>query len=221
MHTCDVARLVGIRRVLIPPQASTLSAFGMLVAQVKKDYVRTIMLPGSAPSDAIEQPLSDLSSLGQADLAREGIISDHIELFRELDLRYVGQSFELTIPYSSDFAAEFHKAHDLAYGYNDPEIPIEIVNARVRAIGRIDGPASIEAMPQGELPDGALLGDREVTLAPSVSNNVPLYGGARLQPGNRVNGPAIVSYPDTTVFLNLSDVAVMDPYRNLVVEVGD
>ncbi len=220
LHACEVARAMGIRRVLVPPRASTLSAYGMLVADVTKDYIQTVMLSGTASLDAIEERLQALASKGKEDLEREGVLAAQMTLIRELDLRYIGQSYELTLPFHADYHRAFHAEHQVAYGYSDPQLPIEVVNVRVRATGHVTKPEIATEDLGEENPSAALLERREIRLDRSTSRELPVYDGDQLLPGNRLEGPALVLYPDTTLFLSEADIASMDKFRNLIVEVG-
>jgi N-methylhydantoinase A len=218
LHACDLARGLGIRRVLIPPGASTLSAFGMLTADVVKDYVQTVMLPGDTAYDDLDRRLRSLAERGQREVAAEGVPADRITLHQELDMRYQGQSYELTLPLTPHFAAAFHRAHHRAYGHSEPSAPVEVVNVRLRAVGAVTPPP----LPQAEIaspdPSQALDGHR-LLVTGSRRAEAPFYLGERLRPGNVVTGPAIIAQPDTTVFLSPGDEATVDGYFNLVIEV--
>jgi N-methylhydantoinase A len=153
LHACDLARGLGMCRVLIPPGASTLSAFGMLTAEVVKDYVQTVMLPGDTLYLELERRLEPITERGQKEVAAEGIPPGRISLYPELDMRYRGQSYELTVPFSPGFAETFHRAHQQAYGHSQSSAPVEIVNLRLRVVGAVRPPP----LPQAEIgpPDPA------------------------------------------------------------------
>jgi N-methylhydantoinase A len=218
LHACDLARGLGIGRVLIPPGASTLSAFGMLTADVVKDYVQTVMLAGDTPYDELDRRLGPLAERGRREVAAEGVPAARITLHRELDMRYQGQSYELTVPLNPHFVDAFHRVHHRAYGHSELTAPVEVVNLRLRAVGAVTPPS----LPQAEIaspdPSEALDGYRPLVTA-SGRAEAPFYLGERLSPGNIVTGPAIIAQPDTAVFLGPGDGASVDEYRNLVIEV--
>jgi N-methylhydantoinase A len=137
LHACNLAKKLGIERVIIPPLASTLSAYGMLVADVIKDYSKTVMLPGNVPVESIRAEIQPLMEQGLADIQAEGFSRDNIRLEQELDMRYAGQSYELRVPFNGDFLQAFHQIHELTYGYARPEVEVSIVNVRLRAVGEI------------------------------------------------------------------------------------
>lgn len=218
LHACDLARALGIRHVVIPAGASTLSAFGMLVADAVKDYVQTVMLPGTTALAVLEQALQPLIARARQEMAADGLAQNQVTLFAEVDLRYVGQSYELAVPLASDFVAAFHAAHRQVYGHSEAAAPLEIVNLRLRAVGAVSRPALPVADLGNPDPSPTLLDHRPVVLADGLAP-VPFYDGAALQPGHIVPGPAVVIYPDTTVFLERRDRATVDRYFNLVVQI--
>lgn len=219
LHACDLARALGIPRVLVSPMAATLSALGMLTADVQLDYVQTVMLPGSTPIEILEQSTQPLVDQGQEDLHREGVDHDQWFLSRTVDVRYVGQSFDLAVPLTSTFHEEFHRIHHARYGYSQTETPIEIVNVRVRAVGHVT-PPTIPTRPLGSAdPTAAQWEDRPVVLLQGMQP-VPHYWGNRLCPGHEINGPAILVLDDTTVYLGPTDHAAIDTYSNILIKVG-
>ncbi|WNM60708.1 hydantoinase/oxoprolinase family protein [Candidatus Nitrospira neomarina] len=219
LHACDLARALGIPHVLVSPMAAALSALGMLAAEVQLDYVQTVMLPGDTPSEMLEQCTQPLIDQGQKDLHREGVDPDQWVLSRTVDVRYVGQSFDLAVPLTSMFREEFHRIHCARYGYSQTETPIEIVNVRVRAVGHVR-PPTIPTRPSGSAdPTAAQWEDRPVVL-PQGMQPVPHYWGARLCPGHEIHGPAILVLDDTTVYLGPTDHAAIDTYSNILIKVG-
>ncbi len=117
LHAVDLARGLNIPRVLVPPQASTFSALGMLMSDVIKDYTQTVMLPGETSFDTLEELFTPLLSRGALEVQREGASEEAIQLKPTLDLRYQGQSFELNLPFTQDFAQAFSQEHERIYGY--------------------------------------------------------------------------------------------------------
>ncbi|GJL59279.1 MAG: N-methylhydantoinase A [Nitrospirales bacterium] len=219
LHACDLARALGIPHVLVSPMAATLSALGMLAAEVQLDYVQTVMLPGDTPNEILEQCTQPLIDQGQKDLHREGVDPDQWVLSRAVDVRYVGQSFDLVVPLTSTFHEEFHRIHHERYGYSQTETPIEVVNVRVRAVGHVT-PPTIPTKPLGSAdPTAAQWEDRPVVL-PQGMPPVPHYWGARLRPGHEINGPAILVLDDTTIYLGPTDHAAIDTYSNILIKVG-
>ncbi len=219
LHAADLARGLGIPRVLVPPLASTLSAFGMLAADVVKDYTRTVMLSGETPFATLVSLLAPFTARGRQEVESEGIPPDRSRVERFLDMRYRGQSYELTIPFSEQFAAAFHDFHKTTYGYAREDAPLEIVNIRVRAIGATEPPPLLTQPLGDEDAAGALLETRPVIFK---GGKLPtqFYRAEALRPGHRLPGPAIVVRVDTTVLIGVTDVARVDGFGNLLIEVG-
>ena len=217
LHAADLARGLNIPRVLIPPSAATLSAFGMLAADVIKDYVQTVMQPDGTPYVELDKLIAPLAEQGQADIAAEGVPPQATTLERLLDMRYRGQSYELSVPLTPDFVDQFHTIHAQTYGHSEPNVPVEIVNLRVRAIGSLSRPPLAKA----EIEDVVAptpFDHRAVVLSNGVAS-VPFYRGELLQPGHVIAGPAIIAQPDTTVFVGAGDELTVDGYRNLIITV--
>jgi N-methylhydantoinase A len=218
LHAADLARQLGIGTVLVPPLASTLSAFGMLAADVVKDYTQTVMLAGDTPSPEIANRLAPLAERGLREVLAEGIPRDSVYIERLLDVRYQGQSYELTLPFSDDVPADFHALHCRTYGYDRPEAPLDIVNLRLRAIGRVDSPSLTPTQPGDSNPAPALIEHRPVVL-PTGTLRLPLYRGERLNAGNQIPGPALIVRADTTILIGPKDHAHVDPYGNLLIAI--
>ena len=220
LHAVNLARRMGIKQVLIPPNAATLSAFGMLAADVIKDYSQTVMVTTSSTDNgALQARFEPMLEQGRNDLMQEGVADDAIVLERLLDMRYVGQSYEISVPFDTKFEQAFHQLHQSTHGYHDANAATEIVNLRLRAIGRTAKPV-LPTYPNSEGdPSQALIATRPVVLDDGW-HDVPMFDGAKLENGDVVLGPAVVVEPDTTIFLNVGDWGQVDEYHNLLIEVS-
>ena len=219
LHAADLARGLGIPRLLVPLLASTFSAFGMLAAHVVKDYTQTVMLPGDTPLADLERLLEPLAKRGHLEVQAEGIPVVDICIEPYLDMRYAGQSYELITPFNPDFISDFHALHAQVYGYSHPEAVVEIVNLRLRAVGRITPPPLVEKPLHSPDPGQAFLETKSVTF-PEGELEVPLYRAESLLPGNHLLGPALVVRADTTLLLGPTDSAMVDAFDNILVQVG-
>jgi N-methylhydantoinase A/oxoprolinase/acetone carboxylase beta subunit len=141
MHACDIATTLEIATVIVPRYAGVLSALGMLMADVTKDYSQTVLTRGDAITmadlDALFAPM--VAQAGH-DLAAEGFTGNLARVERTLDIRYVGQSYEITVPAAEGFRDEFDCRHQRIYGYSNPRRAVEVVNIRVVATGITDKP---------------------------------------------------------------------------------
>jgi len=219
LHAANLARRLGIPRVIIPPFASTLSALGMLTANVIKDYTQTIMMDGNTPITSISKMIAPMVDRGKQELLAEGMNNFDMSYEQYIDMRYRGQSYELTVPFNHKVLENFHVLHQKTYGYALPNAEIEIVNMRVRAIGKID-PPNIEAEEYSEVnPDQAKINSREVEMAEGRLR-VDFFQGEALKPGNIIPGPAIVARSDTTIMIEQKDRAIVDKWKNLIIDIG-
>jgi N-methylhydantoinase A len=219
LHATDLARQLSIPEVLISPYASTFSAFGMLAADVIKDYTQTVMLPGDCDQTELSNQLTPLIQQGQEDLLKEGILEENTQLQSSLDMRYRGQSYQLSVPFGEHYISDFHESHRHSYGYDLPRGEIEIVNLRVRAVGRVPSP-KLTPRPMGPVDASAAQFDSRAVTFPHGTQEIPFYRAQTLEPGNQIDGPAIVVRDDTTIIINDGDTASVDPYFNLRIEIG-
>ncbi len=227
LHASDLARRLSIPQVLIPPLAGTLSAFGMLAADIIKDYTKTVMFSGNTPAPVIAESLDPMVKRGLQEVIAEGVSENDILVERLLDIRYRGQSYELTVPFRGNFFQDFHQTHEKFYGYARPESAIEIVNLRVRVIGKVVSPEITKQPIAGSDPVSAFMEDRSVVVGDNEESStgvdpipVPFYRGESLKPGNIIHGPAIILRPDTTVYLGSADRAEVDVFLNLLIDIG-
>ncbi len=219
LHAVELARNMQIPRVLISPFASVLSAFGMLAADIVLDYVQTVMLINTSPIEVINSFFKPLIHQGEVDILSQGIDRQNVSIQLFVDARYQGQSYELTIPFSPQWDIEFHQAHQQTYGYSSPEIQIELVNIRVKAIGHIPHPIPSERTTRNKSPKNALISNRRIIKHNRV-HFFPCYQHETLEPGNLILGPAMIIRPDTTVLIDDQDSILVDGFNNLWVNVG-
>ena len=217
MHAAYLARQLQIPRVLVPRNPGILSAFGMLVSDVVKDYSQTVMLGEKEPGEAtLDDLFAPLEARGREDLAGEGFPPDQVLLERTLDMRYQGQSYEILVPWGTDFTERFHALHEKTYGYCDRAKPVEIVNLRLRAVGRQERPEFPSRGRAGETVDpAARLGERQV-IFDGRAVPTPILDRERLLPGNRFAGSAIVVEYSSTIVVPPFASAEVDGWGNLI-----
>jgi N-methylhydantoinase A len=141
LHACDIATDLSIPSVLIPGDPGALSAKGMLMTDVVMDHSASVLMRwrewGGRLSGTCHGELEERASREIRDEIGKG---GRFNLLPSLDMRYVGQSYELNVPWSDRADEEFHSQHQLRYGYSSPDKPVEVVTARIRAIGEISSP---------------------------------------------------------------------------------
>jgi N-methylhydantoinase A len=222
LHAVDLAHSLGIPTVIVPAQAAVFSAYGMLVSDVIRDTSKTVMLNASVPQQVIDEAYEPLILAAQADLAAEDVPPERQALELTIDMRYAGQSYEINLPYSADFRRAFAEQHQQFYGFARPELEIEIVTLRVRAIGR-QAPVRLEPAPRDGADAGhAIVDHRPVYLdcetgKPFQPVTIPVYDGERLRHGNAFQGPALVVRPDTTVIIDRPDRVEVDAFGSLLI----
>ncbi len=216
LHVCELASALRARRVFIPRSPGTLSALGVLLGDVVKDYSRTVMMKtASLNQSKVERTFNELERQARRDLAQEGFGKDRMKLVRSVAVRYVGQSFEIDVRWGKTFEKTFHAAHRERYGYADSSRPTEIVSLRLKASGITDKPrlrrAAVSRRKAVKPSHAAPVYFNE---KPSL---VPVYQRDNLPAGAKFRGPAvIVEYSSTTLVPPLREVEV-DEWLNLIV----
>ncbi len=220
LHAVFLAKMLNIPRVIVPQNPGILSAMGMVLSDIVKDYSLTVMLTGkSVNKENTEKFFKVLEERAVEDLKREGISENKIRAEKYLDMRYKGQSFELIVPFVDDFIEAFHKEHEKVYGYSNRKREVEVVNVRIRTIGETEKPELKKFdLVSEKVPEGALLEKRKVYFDGKwIETSV--YDREKLLPGNRIEGAAIVvEYSSTTVIPPFAK-AFVDEYKNLVIEI--
>jgi N-methylhydantoinase A len=226
MHACALAEDLEIPLVLVPINPGLFSAMGLLVSDVAYSYLRAVMKEAdrASPSD-LEEAFSALENEGRRTLEEDGFTVDAVVFLRELDARYVGQSYELAIPAPRPFTEEalqqtvnlFHEKHRSVYGYSAREEPVELVNVRLRAVGRMAKPTLKTHRKREPAPLKESVVERREVFFEAFDSYVesPVYARERLEPGNRVEGPAIIEQYDSTTILYPDWSGQVDEFKNL------
>ncbi len=223
LHACELAEALRIQRVFIPRYPGVLSAMGMVLAPIVKDYVQTLMLDTrDVDSAVLEAAFAELEVKAQADMDRERssggqFTTSNISLLRSYDLRYLGQSYELMTPDAgnlSDTLTSFHSLHEQRFGHSHAEQPVQIVAARLKAIVHPNAPELPEQPFDGTSPEHALIREDAMTFA-SGEHKARLYDRARLRHGNRIKGPALLVQSDSTILLPPGWEGFVDAWGNL------
>ena len=193
LHACALAHSLDITTVLIPEHSGVLSALGMLLADVTKDYSASILKPTAAISEAeLQHALAPLTERAYADLGAEGFNVIDMLLEPSLDMRYRGQAYEIAIPFTPDYPEAFHRAHAKLYGYANPARPTEIVQLRLKATGRTDKPALVQLHgPIEPIPAPEPTSLRQ-TIFGKRTLPTPLFRRDQLAPGHHGEGPTLL-----------------------------
>jgi N-methylhydantoinase A len=231
LHAAMVARELRIARVVVPRAPGHFSAYGMLVADLRRDFVRTWFTPlAEASFSAMEAIYAEMEQRGRAAVRRSEVAVSAVAVQRAADMRYVGQEHAVTVELAAElFAAEdrdgikrrFDAVHERRYGYSAPGEKAEIVSLRGAIAGLLRKPA-FEPIAAGgsEPPDAALRGARAVYFAEAGRRvDTPTYDRAALLAKNRIAGPALIEEYASTTVVHPGDVATVDAFGDLVIEI--
>jgi N-methylhydantoinase A len=226
LHATEVARSLSIAEILIPPEPGILCAQGLVVSNLAEDFVRTDRLALAEENrERIQRHLSELVRLARAWFTTEGIKGAN-QLFEiTLDLRYVGQNFELpvrldgiTLPPFDELRNTFLKLHELTYGYFNPADQVEMVNLRLAARGRLKYYEPAHPLVLSERPPMPV-GERYIWFEAVNKAVAKVYQRSALRPGQTISGPAVIEQLDATTLIFPGDVATVDRAENLLLRV--
>ena len=219
LHACDLADSLDMATVLIPEHSGVLSALGMLLADVMKDYSASILKPSAQVSEEyLQQALEPLLARAHSALAEEGFHAEDILLESSLDMRYKGQAYEISIPFAPDFKEAFHRSHAKLYGYANPARATEIVQLRVKAIGRTEKPALAQSgRPAVPIPAPEPRSTRKTIFGKSQVAT-PLFHRDDLSAGMHGAGPAIILSGQSTNVISPAFAWRIDPAGTLIAE---
>ena len=221
VHGAALAAEMGMAEVLVPEAPGVLAAFGLLAAAIEHHHARTLQArTDGADLAAVNRCLAELDAAGQGRMREEGVPARDVRVAYAADMRYVGQAYELEVPITApvtpervpEIVAAFHAVHERVYGYARAQQPVEFVNFRAVHTFPLPRPVLAPAARDGSL-HAAVIGERRAYFDGFVPTAI--YERARLPPGARLAGPAIVEQPDTTTVIPPGVVAVVDDAGNL------
>ncbi len=221
MHAVWLAEELGIGEVIVPWSPGTFSAWGMLQTDMRHDVVQSFFEPlagleGAAVGDAFR----GLEDEGSAWLEQEGVAPDDRSYVRTADMRYVGQEYSVSVAIGGDVVVEeigraFHDAHHVRYGHSTPGAPVEFVNLRVTALGRVGAGTVPFRAPSGK--EDAVVGARSVVFE-GRAHETPVLRRERLAPGARSQGPLIVEEESSTTVVPPGVTMRVDDNGNLLIQ---
>jgi N-methylhydantoinase A len=225
IHSCLICEELEIPFQIVPRESSVLCAFGMLMSELKHDFVRTFVARLEAIEwDKLNAIIDDMARDGQRQLDEERIPEARRSTVVKLDCRYIKQYHEVSFAVpaallagrdAAAIARAFHAEHNRLYGYSleKENTPVEIINVRVQAVGLTDKPSYRKEAWAGADASAALKGERNVYIPETGAfRSIPLYDGHRMRYGNRVHGPAMIEQETTAIFVSASFDCVVDAY---------
>lgn len=209
LHACSLAEELGIGIVLIPRAGGVLSALGLALSEMRYDYVSPLLgAVDDLDNEALTESFSPMVERARGDLGEEAALE------RAADLRYRGQSFELTVSADDpdDMVESFHETHERRFGYRMDNEPVETVGVRLTATIRVNPPELVE-----EEPSGSTKADSRQVNFDGTWLETRVHPYAELGAGSKVAGPSIVQFAEATAVVRPSWAGKVDGTGTLVV----
>jgi N-methylhydantoinase A len=224
LHAARMARDLGMAGVIVPLYPGVFSAIGLLMSDVKHDYIRSRITPiGELTSSDVETVFAHLETRAREDLQRDGFADSDIRIERALDMRYAGQGYEITMSCTADeilalahLRKEFDLEHRRQFGHSAPDEPVEVVSYRVRGVGLVPPVSMPKYTPQSLELSSALRETRQVRFD-GKTISCPVYQREKLDVGLTLRGPAILDQFDCTTIICAGQVARIDEWKNMIV----
>jgi N-methylhydantoinase A len=231
VHACQIALDIGIPHVLVPPAPGATSALGLLMSDVKHDFIRSRLenIENIRPGD-VNALFGELAEAATGQLGAEGFArSENVELRYFMDMRYAGQGYENPVPiddvplHEDDlrrYRSRFDDIHRQCHGHAAPGQPVEVVSYRLEAIGRVPRVRLAELEPATDDARSAQIDERLAlfTSASEAPIPVPVYARDRLRAGHSFAGPAIIEQYDATTVVCPGQLVRVDTVGNLHIE---
>jgi N-methylhydantoinase A len=224
MHACALAKELGMKKVVIPKQSAVFSAWGMLLSDLRRDYLQTqiVELAEEKSATQIQNSLKTLEAKALREYEEEGIPSEHVHFLRYARCRYQNQehSVEIVLP-DGDITAEqikaigerFHSDYEREYTYRLPA-PVELVCFHLIAVAEVDKLKPEKLPITGKTIEAAIKGYRQVDFVEAGIHNAAIYDGDALEPGMNFVGPAIIEESGATTVVPPEVPCSVDEYGN-------
>jgi N-methylhydantoinase A/oxoprolinase/acetone carboxylase beta subunit len=226
MHAVEMAEHLRMPRVIVPRNAGVLSALGLLVADSVKDRSMSILKNAAAVAwGELEKSFLVLESAGLEDMRADGFRDADISFQRFVDLRYLGQSYEISVPFRTGSAGRrvvfeaFHREHEKLYSYRHRDRPVEIVNIRLKTVG-VTEKVELEKIRKRRCRSKNEAIKTQVLRMKGRPLQAVVYDKSRLRAGTKVAGPALIIDPESTAFLPPGYAARVDSFLNLIIGKG-
>jgi N-methylhydantoinase A len=229
MHAGRMALDLGIPSVLIPLTPGVHSALGLLMSDVKHDYVRSKLVGlDELDLNEINHLFHQLSEQAKSELRGEGFTESEIKIEPYMDLRYAGQGYELTVPCPMppltkndlvEMRSRFDTQHEQNSGHKAETEPVELVSLRLISLGLVPQAKLSPGKVTGRKIEAAKTGERKVFFGKEHGVLMTqIFTRELLEPGHQISGPAIVEQLDTTTVIHPEQQATVDEYRNIIIK---
>lgn len=228
MHAPALARELGVRKVVVPVASPVFSAWGMLMTDLRHDYIQTyIARVNGLDLAGFNQEWDELARTAVAQFAEENIEKDNIRFMRYADMRYAGQEHTVKVPLASgpvtpesltQLIADFHELHEKNYTFKLEEAEMEVVNLHLTAFGSVEKPALKKLQLKGGTATDALKEKRPVYYEQEGWVDTVVYNRAKLEPGMAFSGPAVIEEQAAVTVIYPDQKASIDEYGNLIIE---
>ncbi|MBI2360529.1 MAG: hydantoinase/oxoprolinase family protein, partial [Deltaproteobacteria bacterium] len=228
VHAALLAEELNIPRVLVPAAPGLASAMGLLVSDLKRDYIQTHFAEmEKVAASEVQRRFEEMERAAEEEFSTQGIPPEQIAHERAIDLRYSIQKYELPVTVARTALTEadkigwrrmFDELHERHYGSRAEDQRVELVNYRLTTKVALPKPPIAESAEKGERPDAALKGSRRAYFDRWL--DCPVYDRGRLAHGNQVRGPAIIEEMDSTIVIHPRQAARVDRFGNIIIELG-
>ena len=226
MHAPGLAAELQIGKVIVPNNASVFSAWGMLMSDLRRDYVVTKPTEVGADSATdINHMYRSIEQQAASEFSEDGIDPMRLRFERYADMRYHGQEHTVKVPFpdgtvttkSIELAIDiFQREYEREYTYQ-LDAAVELISYHVVAFGQVDKPQPQKLERSARTVDECVRGRRQVDFDVAGVHEATIYERAGLEPGMQILGPAIVEEPDTTIVLFPQQELSIDDYGNLCI----
>jgi N-methylhydantoinase A len=228
LHACELAKHLGMRKVVIPLYPGALSAFGLVTSDIRSDYVQTIAKPAaSLDPRELERGYAAMEQKARRQLREEKVPESDMRSEWSADLRYAGQAYELNVPVPhngrlarkdvEEMVRRFHTTHQKVYAYSSTDEPVEVINVRLTAIGSVQEVGLARRRREGGSASSALKGTRPVYFEGRGFVKSPVYERDWLRPGKLLRGPCIVEEIISSTVVIPGATARIDAWGNIII----
>ena len=223
LHVADLMNDAGIPSGIVPNYPGQFSAFGFILTDARVDTQRTVQMTSTRfDQKRASEVMQSLIDTGIHELNEQGY-DKNIEIYRSLEMRYLGQNYELEIPISFETFTEdttpklwqaFHDMHEARFGFNIPREVIEVITVKATTVSLTEKPEFARIQNLDGPPDP--VSKRDVIFEDGV-HNTPIYDRAKLGNGHKIEGPAIVEEAASVTVLRPDQTLKVDEYGNLLI----